>query len=197
MKRYSQEQEGEVGTLQWLFGDADAFKSNIPRLLEHRLEQIRAIPSADRALMDHVQFVIELLQQHGPIRSLGPVRDIEDRALELIWDAELGPNNRSLPKTWKPKLSKPRKSVAEVPEDRGVQCGILRDITNKNGSEVITKPTQLLVDHLHSIGNFRHHMGNSTVSEPIAASFCLSAISLCESLAADRARAEDRGIRIA
>ena len=198
MDQYAQQQEVKESNLQRLFGDADAFKSNIPRLLEHRLDQIRTIPGADRALMDHVQFVIELLQHHGPIRSLGPVRDIEDRALELIWDAELGPNNRSLPKNWKSKLSKPRKSVVEVPDDRGVQCGILRDITNKNGSEVITKPTQLLLDYLHSIGNFRHHMGrnfrhhmdNST--EPIAASFCLSAISLCESLAGDLARAEDR-----
>ena len=132
MKRYSQEQEGEVVTLQWLFGNEERFKSNIQSVLNHRLDQIRAIPDADQDLIDHVKFVIDLLQQQGPIRSLGPVRDIEDRALKLIWDAELGPNKRSLPKTWKSKLSKPRKSVVEVPEnDRGVQCGILRDLSTR------------------------------------------------------------------
>ena len=73
MDQYAQQQEGKESNLQRLFGDADAFKSNIPRLLEHRLDQIRAIPGADRALIDHVKFVIELLQQHGPIRSLEAV----------------------------------------------------------------------------------------------------------------------------
>ena len=197
MHQYAHQQEGKGSNLQRLFGDADAFKSNIPRLLEHRLNQIRTIPRADRDLIDHVKFVIEILQQHGPIRSLGSVRDIEDRALELIWDAELGPNKRSLPKTWQSDLPEDWGRVVKVPENRGRQCTILRIKTWKNVPEVITQPTQLLVDHLHSIGNFRQHMGKSTVSEPIAASFCLSAISLCESLAEDLARAEDRGIRIA
>ena len=77
-----------------------------------------------------------------------------------------------------------------------MQCTILRIKTRKNVPEVITKPTQLLVDHLHSIGNFRHHMDEmdkNIVSEPIAASFYLLAISLCESLAEDRARVEEEG----
>ena len=34
MKQYAQQQEDEVRNLQWLFGDAEHFKSNIPRLLE-------------------------------------------------------------------------------------------------------------------------------------------------------------------
>ena len=195
MKRYAQEQEGEVETLQWLFGDEEHFKSNIQSVLNHRLDQIRAIPGADQDLIDHVKFVIELLPQHGPIRSLASVRDIEDRALKLIWDAELGPNNRSLPKNWQSDLPKNWGVVSKVPNDRGMQCTILRRKTRENVPEVITNPTQLLVDHLHSIGNFRHHMDEmdkNIVSEPIAASFCLSAISLCESLTEDLARAEDR-----
>lgn len=198
MYQYAQQQEGKESNLQRLFGDAEDFNNNIPRLLKLRLNQIRAIPRADRDLINHVELVIEDLQQRGPIPSLRSVRDIEDRALELIWNAELGPDDRSLPPTWQSDL--PEKwgdVVKEVPEDRGRQCTILRIKTRKNVPEVITKPTQLLVDHLHSIGNFRAHMGKSTVSEPIAASFCLSAISLCESLAKDLARAEDRGIRIA
>ena len=196
MKRYAQEQEGEVGTLQWLFGDEEHYKSNIQSVLNHRLDQIRAIPGADQDLIDHVKFVIELLPQHGPIRSLASVRDIEDRALELIWDAELGPNNRYLPKTWQSDLPEDWGVVVKVPENRGMQCTILRIKTRKNVPEVITKPTQLLVDHLHSIGNFRHHMDEmdkNIVSEPIAASFYLLAISLCESLAEDRARVEEEG----
>jgi len=202
MKRYAQQQEVEASSLQWLFGDEESFKSNIQNVLNHRLDQIRAIPGADQDLIDHVKFVIELLPQHGPIRSLASVRDIEDRALKLIWDAELGPNNRSLPKTWQSDLPENWGVVGKVPGDRGMQCTILRIKTRKNVPEVITNLTQLLVDHLHSIGNFRHHMDEidrnmdeidkDIVSEPVAASFCLSAISLCESLAEDIARAEDR-----
>ena len=199
MKQYAQEQEGEVGTLQWLFGDEEHFKSNIQSVLKHRLDQICAIPGADQALIDHVKRVIVLLQQHGPIPSLKEVREIEDRAMVLIWDAELGPGNRSLPEDWKSNLPEAEawKSVVEVPKSRGKQIGLLRIETGANATEVVTKPTQLLVEHLHEVGNFASHREGITVSVPIAAAFCLSAISLCESLAEDRARAEDRGRRIA
>ena len=202
MKQYAQQQEDKVETLHRLFGDAERFERHIPSLLEIRLKQIREIRGADRDLIDHVKIVIELLQQRGPIPSFGSVREIEDRALKLIWDAELEPN-RSIPKTWKsdslPDAWKLDTVVREVVREnqfpkksqRGQQCRILRLMSENNISKVITKPTQLLVNHLHSVGNFVHHREGSTMSIPIAASFCLSAISLCESLAEDLVRAED------
>ena len=180
MKRYAQEQEGEVGTLQWLFGDEEHFKSNIQSLLDFRLDQIRG---ADPMLMKRVKRAIECLQD-DLIESIALARSIEKRALELIWDAELGPK-RSLPENWKSKGIR-FDEQDKLPEDSLEQCIILRLIIKKRVSK-FTRLTQLFVDHLHWVGNFGHHSGRSTVSVPIAAAFCMSAISLCESLTRDLA----------
>ena len=181
MKRYAQEQEGEVGTLQWLFGDAERFKSNIQSLLKLRLTQIRG---ADPKLMARVKRAIECLQD-DLIESIALVRSTEKRALELIWDAELGPK-RSLPEDWKSKGIR-FDEQNKLPEESWEQCIILRLIIKERVSKKVTRPTQLLVEHLHWVGNFGHHSGRSTVSVPIAAAFCMSAISLCESLTRDLA----------
>ena len=82
-----------------------------------------------------------------------------------------------------------------IPRKRGWQCRILRVITGTEGNDpvakFVTKRTYLLVDHLQSVGDFGQHRGGETVTLPIAASFCLSAISLCESLARDLATPRD------
>ena len=181
MKQYAQEQEGEVGTLQWLFGDEEHFKSNIQSVLKHRLTQIRG---ADPKLMARVKRAIECLQD-DLIESIALVRSTEKRALELIWDAELGPK-RSLPEDWKSKGIR-FDEQNKLPEESLEQCIILRLIIKERVSKKVTRPTQLLVEHLHWVGNFGHHSGRSTVSVPIAAAFCMSAISLCESLTRDLA----------
>ncbi|MXY22414.1 MAG: hypothetical protein F4Y49_13905, partial [Dehalococcoidia bacterium] len=88
MKRYAQQQEVGASSLQWLFGDEESFKSNIQSLLKLRLTQIRG---ADPRLMDRVKRAIECLQD-DPMESITMARRIEARALELIWDDELGPD---------------------------------------------------------------------------------------------------------
>ena len=199
MAQYAQKQAADVNNLKRLFGDADRFESNIQSLLELRLAQVRG---ADKMLMSHVEKAIRDL--HEPTVSLTSMRSIAARALELIWDTELGPD-RSLPEHWKdakvyfveqkqdPQKQDPFPEQSPFPEQNlGAQCGILRRSTEKKALQDIEKPTQLLVDHLHSVGNFGQHRDGSDVSVPIAAAFCMSAISLCESLAEDLARAEDR-----
>ena len=193
MAEYAKQRAGGVENLRRLFGDAERFESNIQSLLDLRSDQIHG---ADPELMGYVKRAIELLQ-HEPIHSVKWVRSIAERALELIWDAELGPD-RSLPERWKRAkvyfVEQKQDSQKQDPfpeESLGAQCGILRRSTDKKVLKIIKKPTQLLVDHLHSVGNFGQHMGRNTVSVPIAASFCLSAISLCESLAQDLAKSRD------
>lgn len=184
MKQYAQEQEGEVRILQWLFGDEEHFKSNIQSLLELRLDQIRDV---DPMLMKRVKRAIECLQD-DLIESIAQARSIEKRALELIWDAVLGPK-RSLPENWESKGIR-FDEQNKLPEESLEQCRILRLIIRERVTKV-TRPTQLLVDHLHWVGNFGHHIGHHSgripVSVPIAAAFCMSAISLCESLTRDLA----------
>ena len=113
-------------------------------------------------------------------------------ALDLIWDAELA-TGTDLPKDWK--TVGVEFEGGRVPRSRGRQCRILRLITGTGEhapvSKFVTKPTSLLLDHLHSVGNFGQHREQNTVTVPMAASFCLSAISLCESLARDLAAPRD------
>ena len=189
MARYAQQQASEVANLNRLFGDVERFNSNIQSLLELRIAQIRG---ADPKLKSYVEKAIRDLHPE-PTESLGWARSIALCALDLIWKAEL-PADKSLPHNWK--FPSDWKSVkgGRLPERR-YQCGILNIITGTDKyprvSKFVKKPTYLFVQHLYSVGNFGQHMEESTVSMPIAATFCLSAISLCESLARDLATSEE------
>ena len=183
MARYAQQQAEEVTNLRRLFGEAEGFEDNIGSLLELRLAQVEG---ADPKLVGYVERSIRDLLP-DPAHSMVWARSIAERALSLIWDAELEAGQ--FPKDWmavREKLGGP-----PMPKGLGQQCGVLRLITgtqdNAPVSKFVTKPTYLLLDHLHSVGNFGQHRGEDTVTVPIAASFCLSAISLCESLAKDLA----------
>ena len=110
-----------------------------------------------------------------------------ERALDLIWEAEL-PGEKTLPDKWK-FAGVLFDDDGSFPRRRGRQCGMLRLITgtDKHGpvSKFVTKPTYLLVDHLQSVGDFGQHKEEGDVSLAVGAAFCLSATALCESLARD------------
>ena len=190
MAQYAQQQASEVANLNRLFGDEERFNSNIQSLLELRLEQVRGV---DPKLKSHVEKAIRDLQP-DPANSVVWARSIAERALDLIWDAELK-QGKSLPEAWESVGIEFDERGGRLPKGRGRQCGILRQITGTDEhdlvSEYVTKPTYLLVNHLHSVGNFGQHKEEGTATVPIAASFCLSAISLCESLARDLAKPRD------
>ena len=185
MARYAQQQASEVANLNRLFGNVERFNSNIQSLLELRLAQVRG---ADPKLKSYVEKAIRDLHPE-PTESLGWARPIALCALDLIWKAEL-PADKSLPHNWKFPSDWESIKGGHLPERR-YHCGILNIITGTDKyprvSEFVKKPTYLFVQHLYSVGNFGQHMEENTVSMPIAATFCLSAISLCESLARDLA----------
>ena len=189
MYRYAQEQVAGVENLWRLFGDAERFEANIRSLLELRLSQITDV---DPGLLGDVRNAIRDLYP-DPTQCTTWARSIADRALDLIWEAEL-PTDRSLPDEWK-FVGIEFDERGQFPGSRGRQCGILRGISGTEArdpvTKYITKPTCLLVDHVHSVGNFGQHKRGSTVSTSIAAAFCLSAIALCESLSRDLATPSD------
>ena len=193
MVQYAQQRGGEVENLRRLFGDAERFESNIRSLLELRLAQV---PGVAPQLAEVVQRAIRDLQPN-PANSIVWARSIAEKGLDLIWEAEL-PADKSLPDGWE--------SVRErfderglLPTRRGRQCGILRLVTGTEDhapvTKFVTKPTCLLIDHIQSVGDFGQHKGDTAVSVSFAASFCLSAIGLCESLAQDLATSESSSIR--
>ena len=188
MAQYAREQAGEVNNLRRLFGDAERFEGNIRSLLELRLAQIAEV---DPGLLGDVKNVVRDLHPQ-PTQSTTWARSIADRALDLIWKAEL-PSGGSIPEAWKFVGVR----FYQLPRRRGQQCNILRQITGTEDhapvAKYVTKPTYLLVDHLQSVGDFGQHKQGTTVSVSIAASFCLSAIALCESLAKDLEKASASG----
>lgn len=185
MARYARQQAEEVNNLQRLFGNKERFEGNIRSLLELRAAQITG---GDPALIGEVKKAIRDLHPE-PTQSTTWARSIADRALDLIWEAELAPD-RSLPDEWNV-VGIEFDERGRLPGSRGRQCGILRQITGTEAhdpvAKYVTRPTCMLVDHVYSVGNFGQHRRGITVSTSVAASFCLSAIALCESLAKDLA----------
>lgn len=181
MAAHARQRRDEVAYLHRLFGDPDRFDDNIQGMLELRLEEVAN--RADSKLAGFVRKAIRDLRP-DPDASITWMRSIADTALDLIWGAELGPD-RSLPDAWK-FAGIVFDEGGRLPRSPGRQCGILRLITGTERSnavaEFISKPTCLLVDHIQSVGNFGQHREGQEVSVAMAASFCLSAIELCERL---------------
>ena len=184
MAAFARRRKEEVDYLNRLFGGPDRFGTNVQGMLELRLNGIAK--TADPALVGPIRNAIRDLHP-TPAHSAIWMRSIADTALNLIWKAELPPD-RSLPDEWKSLYDGGSASAPDhLPPESGRQCYLLRLVTgtarNRRIARHVTKPTCLLVDHIHSIGNFGQHREGQEVSLPTAAAFCLSAIELCERLA--------------
>ena len=199
MQHYAQRQAPAVADLKRLFGTASGFEMHIRSMLALRLEQI-ASRNVDSLLHDHVSRVVRDMDK--PEVALDGIRRIAGRALTLIWDAELPPD-KSLPPEWvehwqRAKVDFPH-DEGKLPDGYGAQCGLLRLVTGTGNTrpmgKCVTKTTCLLVDHLHSVGNFGQHQEEfqTSISIGFAASSVLSTISLVESLTADLQREEGSG----
>lgn len=97
MARYADQQAPAVADVQRLFGSQDAFEANIRNLLELRFRQL-AVGGIDKTLAGYVQSAIRDLEPN-PELALKWVRSIANRALSLIWEAEIGADP-VIPRDW-------------------------------------------------------------------------------------------------
>lgn len=190
MERYAKAQTPAAPDLQRLLDEPSGFETHVRSLLEQRLSQVSQ-GAVDRELCDYVRRSIRDLVPRAEI-ALVWIRSIANRALQLIWDAEL-PTDRAIPNEWKHAGVDPD-DRGKMPRSAGQQVGILRLITGSDRqSRYVTKTTSLLLDHLQSVGNFGQHRDSDypeiTVSFGFAASVVLSAIALIECLGHDLADA--------
>lgn len=191
---YSKLQGGGVTNIRRLFGDSGGYSRNIKGLLELRLAQIEG---GDRELLGFVKRAVKDLQPE-PEFSVVWARSIAERALDIVWRAELA-EDRKLPDKWVNELKfngVPVQNYLDpgnrVLNDRGKQCGLLRCLTGgKVGTRVVgrmtqfvSKPTFLLVDHIQSVGNYGQHKAGD-VPLGFASAVCFAAVELCELLASD------------
>ncbi|MEI6442772.1 MAG: ATP-binding protein [Nostocales cyanobacterium ELA583] len=189
IKEYARLRTPGVNDLYRLFGMGNAFDENIPGTLGLRFAQISQV---DPALSNYVRMAIRDLSP-SPEGSLVWMRNIAKRSLQLIWEKEL-PRDRSIPQNWINEWQRSGEwrdglldSGRLLPVSDGRQCSILRLATGTQDShsvtKYITKTTYVLVNHIKSIGDFGQHRENQDfVNIGTAASFCMSAIALCESL---------------
>jgi len=193
MEHFARQKSSGVANLQRLFGTYHRFEQNIRSLLEMRLSQTRNI---DRDLHKYVENAIRDLYPK-PGDSTVWMRTIADRALEIVWEAEL-PLDRTLPQTWKEEWKHAGERWSEdsqgrLPQRKGSQCQILRLMTGtmnaKPVAKYLTKTTYLLLDHLQSIGDFGQHK-EGDIGLHFAASACMTAVALCESIVEDMSTQE-------
>ena len=197
IQRYAEEQAPALADLTRLFGTTAGFEAHVQTFLELRLKQA-ATPKTDPSLHDFVSRAIEDIGRN-PELAINGIRGIADRALALIWEAEL-PHDRTLPKKWIDEWKRgggknPPEDRGKLPSRSGAQCQVLRLITGSDRisrqSKYVTKTTYLLVNHLKSVGDFGQHRGDypeTTISVGFAATVVLAAISLIESLTTDLQR---------
>lgn len=94
LQRYLADTGDEGNSLQRLFSTEETFLSNSKTVLEHRLSQLDGL---DRNLRRSLQHGIDDLPEH-PDNCLTNIRNIVERALELVWAVEL--ENRHIPSDW-------------------------------------------------------------------------------------------------
>lgn len=199
MAKFAVQQAPAVADLKRLFGTRDGFDANVRGLLEHRLAQVLDART-DADLRSYIQSAVRDLEPN-PELALKWIRSLANRALVLIWEAELGPDQR-LPDAWVTEwkqageLLKWLDATQRLPRKQGAQCNALRLATGTEKvqpkAKFATKPTALLVDALQSIGDFGQHRDDfreSTVTKAFAAAVVTWAIELVESLNRDLSRA--------
>lgn len=197
MQRYAEEQAPAMTDLNRVFGSRHGFDRHIRSLLELRLKQVMTA-GADEELCRFVGNAVQHITPR-PQDALTWVRSIAERALEVVWRAELPPD-RTLPAEWRREWD--RNDVTyphdqgKLPRSRRQQCNVLRLATGTERTtrrtKHVTKAAFLLLDHLQSAGNFGQHRNDypdTEVTIGFAAAVVLSAIALVECLTRDLADA--------
>ena len=195
MQHYAKAQAPAIADLTRLLGTSSGFETHVRSLLEMRLAQVSA-ETTDEDLRNFVSNAIRDLTP-TPEHALIWVRSIANRALQLVWNAELPPD-RTLPaqwrEEWKPNEIRYEHSDGRLPPSAGAQYNILRLATGTNRTsrqvKYIGKTTYLLLDHLQSVGNFGQHPDDSPITVGFSASVVFAAISLLECLTHDLAAAD-------
>ncbi|MBD2206885.1 orc1/cdc6 family replication initiation protein [Calothrix sp. FACHB-1219] len=190
MKRYALLRAPSVAVLHRLFQTSENFEANIQQVLQMRLNQIQ---EGDSQLLELIQKAIRDISPN-PMDATNWMRRVVSRSLEIIWLHELPPD-RILPvgwiNEWQSKTITYPHDAGRLPASIGGQCNILQLITgSRQGldpiSKYVTKPTYILVNHIREVADFgQHTTPRDKVTTGIAAAYCLSAISLCESLKND------------
>jgi hypothetical protein len=174
----------DASSIVRLFGSWEDYRTNIRSLLEMRFSQLG---NFDKTLLRFIERSIEDIPDHPEI-CLANIRGIVDRALDLIWEAELGPDRR-IPPTYFSDWSYNGEKGAEnywdmqFPTRRGHHIRLLQLLTGTDKSAAkatwVSKNTYALASAAHGFGDFGQH-----IDGPVSGGVAVAAVTVCLELAA-------------
>ncbi len=185
IEQYLKTSSDDSGSMKHLFGNEKVYRNNIRSLLEHRLGQLTSL---DNTLLRFIYRSIEDIPANPEV-CLSSMRGIVDKALDLIWDAELGPS-RVIPIEWftgwqhNGEMGAQDRWENKFPNKRGHQIRLLQLMTGTLNSAPkarrVSKNTCVLASAAHGFGDFGQHLDGAKVPIGVA----VSAINVCIELAA-------------
>lgn len=183
LERHLATLDDDSGSMIRLFGSVESFRINIRPLLERRLAHL---PNLDATLKRYIERGIEDLPNHPEV-CLSNVRGIVDRALDLIWAAEL--DGKKIPSEWFDIWKRAGETGfdswnEQFPTRRGHQIRLLQLMTGTDKStaraKFVSKSAHVLTNAAHGFGDFGQHIDG--VSVDLGTAF--AALSVCIELAA-------------
>lgn len=189
LQRYLQDQAQDTGSIGRLFSTWEDYKANIRGLLERRLAQIARF---DERLYRLVSRAVEDIPDY-PNDCLNNLTSIEERALDLIWRSEFG-ESKTIPDEivnyWE-EIEPTGKIIQRVkeqdgnkiPDDRGIQCGILQLLTGSRQrfqakAKYTSKDTYVLINALHSFRNRDTHPDGQPLHLGVAVAALMACLEL-------------------
>lgn len=199
MTRYAGQQGPAIADVKRLFGKEADYGANIGGLLELRVAHLET-RGADSQLLTYLKHSIRDIGV-APEISLVTTRSLVQRAIQLIWDAEL-PGTNTLPEEWTNEWkyggANPRwlDDRRRMPSGDGQQMHALDLLTGKKVGQsfiqrkarFLTKSTFLLLDSLQSMGDFGQHLKDYPECPPttgLAVAMIISAIEFVDALTRD------------
>lgn len=183
LEKYLAAQVNDSGSMIRLFGSVESFRANIRPLLERRLAHL---PNLDATLKRYIERGIEDLPNYPEV-CLSNVRGIVDRALDLIWAAEL--DGKKIPSEWFDMWKRAGETGfdswnEQFPTRRGHQIRLLQLMTGTDKSaaraKFVSKSAHVLTNAAHGFGDFGQHIDGV----PVDLGSAFAALSVCIELAA-------------
>ena len=181
----------DAGSTVRRFGTWEKYRLGIVDLLELRLKQVT--PPVCGRLHKWIGLSIRDLPDE-PDRALAMLSQIEDRALDLIWEYECGSSrilSAELVSYWTghPRSTDniikefPATGQWSVPADRYIQVALLQRLTgSKPGfeprSKAVSKEAYVLINAIHSFRNCNQHSGGQQMHEGVAVTALMACIEL-------------------
>lgn len=188
LARYLDSARPDGGSLARLFASWDDYRKHIRGVMELRLAQLYAV---DGRLKHLIERAIQDIPDH-PDDCLANMRGIADRALDMVWDRELGKPAR-VPKEWFEEWKYNGERGPEndwngqFPSRRGHQIRLLQLMTGTERTAAkarhVSKSTFVLLSTVQRLGDFGQHLEGVSVDPGTAVAALMSCVELSACLA--------------